>query len=278
VNGTVHRRSAAVGLVAALFSLSGSSTLPGALLVDLLGEVGPGPAAARRLLARMREQGQIESRRRPGPRGVDYALVDPFAASAKALQTWHEDPGGRWSGHFHALLHRIPEADRAYRDRFRRAAVLVGYAPLQPGVLVAVDDRADRVAVVLADLPHGARVLPSTLAMGRAEAAAAAREAWELDALGGDLTAHLAALRSAASDPDPAADAATLRRLTDLTTEVYVDLVRDPGLPPELRPPDWPGDALRAELGRLAATHGPAATAYLQARLVAHDGQAEADH
>lgn len=51
-----------------------------------------------------------------------------------------------------------------------------------------------------------------------------------------------------------------------ITTAVYVDLIRDPGLPRELRPPDWPGDELRVLLGRIAAADVPAVVAHIGRR------------
>ena len=93
-----------------------------------------------------------------------------------------------------------------------------------------------------------------------------ARQAWALDDLAADLRAHLPALHAAleASPPEPGPDA--LRRLVRITNEVFVDLLRDPGLPPELRPPDWPGDEVRVLIGRVAALDGPAAVAHIAHR------------
>lgn len=263
--------------MAAVFGVAGRPTLPGTALVALLGDLGLAPAAARRALARMREQGQLRTTRRG--RGVDHHLVGAFRASVERLR---DDRGVApvWDGAFHALLHQVPEPARAYRDRLRRAAVLVGYASWQPGVLIATTDRTAALREVLDDAPEGAAVVVGRLTVDGgagaggdtdavATAAAMARRAWALDELAADLDAHRGALRAALAAPVPADGAAALHRLAHLTNAVYVDLLRDPGLSHELLPPDWPGDELRVLLGRAAEAYLPAVVAHVHARLAA---------
>lgn len=253
-----------------LFGVSGRDVLPGPLLVELLGEFGLGPAAARQQLHRMRAQGQLAGDR--VGRATHYRLAGTFAARSQRLR---DDRGEvpEWEGSFHALLHQVPERRRAYRDRLRRLATFVGYAPLQPGVLVAVADRTDELAEVLADVPADAVVRRVRLAMDLDEARSTAVAAWELPVLAADLRAHLAVLHADLAEPgDPPATAATLRRLAELSTSVYIDLLRDPGLPHALRPDDWPGDDLRRALGGLAARYLAPVRAHLDARLAAFEG------
>ena len=266
-HGVASRQGSPAALVAALFGTSGRSTLPGTALVALLGDLGLAPPAARRALARMREQGQLATTRRG--RRVDHHLTGAFRASVERLR---DDRGGAppWEG-FHTLLHQVPESARPYRDRLRRAAVLVGYAPWQPGVLISAVDRSGALAEVLADAPPGASVVLGRLTVDDdpsvpTVAAAMARRAWALDDLAADLRAHVPVLHAALDAPPPDAGPDALRRLVTLTNAVLVDLLRDPGLPRELRPPDWPGDELRVLIGRIAATHGPAAVAHIAHR------------
>ncbi len=198
----------------------------------------------------------------------------------------------------------MPESARSYRDRLRRTAVLVGYASWQPGVLISVDDRSDALREVLADAPAGATVVLGRLIVdggfpaayddgssghdrrddellrsgrpgarrpgdhdrGTATAAVMARRAWALDDVAADLRAHLPALHAALDAPPPAPGPEALRRLVRMTNTVFVDLLRDPGLPPELRPPDWPGDELRALIRHVAAAYGPAAAEHIAHR------------
>jgi phenylacetic acid degradation operon negative regulatory protein len=46
-----------------------------------------------------------------------------------------------------------------------------------------------------------------------------------------------------------------------------VDTLRDPGLPPELVPPDWPGPRLRQLTVEISNRFAPAANAYVTSLL-----------
>ena len=86
----------------------------------------------------------------------------------------------------------------------------------------------------LADRPFPT---PATIGMDVREAARVAAPAWDLDDVARTLTGHAERLESALREPGPpAADGATLRRLADLFDALFIDLLRDPRLPPELRP------------------------------------------
>jgi phenylacetic acid degradation operon negative regulatory protein len=255
-----------VGLVAYLFAISGRDELPGGALVELLGELGVTPAAARQLFVRMRAAGQLD-----GGRRTAYRLVGRIAEQVAALSGPPPEPA--WDGTLHAVLHHVPERERAFRDRLRRVAGLLGYGPLQPGVLVALHDRRGDLDAALGPVPAGAAVRHARLALDPADLVDAAATAWELPALAADLRAHHAPVRAALAEPgDPPATADTLRRLARLTSQANVDLLRDPGLPPELRPPGWPADHLRRDLGALAGRWLPPARAFVAARIAAHEG------
>jgi phenylacetic acid degradation operon negative regulatory protein len=258
-----------VGLVAYLFAISGRDELPGPALVELLGELGLTPAAARQLFVRMRAAGQLAGHR--SGRRTAYRLAGPVARQVAALAG--PPPAPTWDGRFHALLHHVPERERAVRDRLRRVAGLLGYGPLQPGVLIALHDRRDDLDAALGPLPAGAVVRHTRLELDDADAVGAAATAWELPALAADLRAHHVPIRAALAEPgDPPATAATLRRLAALTNQTNVDLLRDPGLPVALQPPDWPADALRRDLGALAGRWLGPVREHVAARVAAHGG------
>lgn len=259
-----------MGLVGYLFGIGGHDEMPGPALVELLGELGRGDAAARRLLARMRAAGQLTGVR--DGRRTRYRLAGPFGAAVRARR---DDRGvvPAWEGHFHALLHHVPEAHRAYRDRLRRAATLVGYGAPQPGLLIAVDDRSGALADVLAAAPADAVVRRVTLGLAVDDARELARSAWALDALAADLRVHARALADRLDGAGPPGDGAdAVRRLAALTGEVSLDLLRDPGLPVAIRPAGWPGDELRRLFGEVATRWVGPAGDHVRARVAAHGG------
>jgi phenylacetic acid degradation operon negative regulatory protein len=264
------RRSPTSGLVVTLFHLAERSELPGVALVDLLGAFGLSPAAARQHLARMREDGQLAGRR--VGRGTRYRLAGPFARVATRLGTEFGAPAPAWPGHFHALLFTVPERHRAYRDRLRRIALFVGYGLMQPGVLISVSDRAEQLAEVLAERPDDARITHATLALDTAEAAGVAAAAWDLPAVADTLRGHAATIRAVLRSPEPVGPTAeVLRRYAELSNAVFIDLLNDPRLPAELRPPDWPFPELLVAMGELRDRYDPAARQYLRERLTSTD-------
>jgi phenylacetic acid degradation operon negative regulatory protein len=253
-------------LVATLFHLTERSELPGVALVDLLGAFGLSPAAARQHLARMREDGQLAGRR--VGRGTHYRLAGPFARVSTRLGTELAAPAPAWPGHFHALLFTVPERHRAYRDRLRRIALFVGYGLMQPGVLISVPDRAEQLAEVLAERPDDARITHATLALDTAEAARVAAAAWDLPAVADILRGHAGTIRAVLRSPEPVGPSAqALRRYAELSNAVFIDLLDDPRLPAELRPPDWPFPELLVAMGELRDRYDPVARQYLRERL-----------
>ncbi|MEU7871483.1 PaaX family transcriptional regulator C-terminal domain-containing protein [Dactylosporangium sp. NPDC049140] len=246
-----------------VFGAAGADELPGTVLVGVLGDLGMSAVAARGLLARMRDDGQLAVRRQG--RGGLYRLAGPFADAFRRLRSGERPgPPPPWPGHFHALLYQVPEARRAYRDRLRRLAQLAGFGIMQQGVLIAVRDLAGDLAGVLAEAPPDCRVQPATLGLPVADAAAVARTAWNLDAVAGGLARHVAVLAGAlaAAGPPPTGPDA-LVRLAGLLNPVYVDLIQDPGLPAALLPAGWPRPELDRLMAETRARHVPAAARYI---------------
>jgi phenylacetic acid degradation operon negative regulatory protein len=161
---------------------------------------------------------------------------------------------GRWSI---ALLPHV--ADRSRRDRVHRALEYLGYRPFQPDVWVAPRPTAELAAAAAAE---GVEL---THFLGR------------LDGDDAELVARLyrpAELRASyvawheeaaellgAGDPYDDADAFRLR--SHLVHEWRKFLFRDPGLPGELLPADWPGHTAADYFDREAARLLPAATRFV---------------
>lgn len=260
-------RGSGPGVVAFLYGIAGRTELPGHVLHRLLADLGMTGPAARALVARMRRDGQLGSVRHG--RTADYRLAGGFLESFLRVRDTQNRVATPWTGAFHAVLHQIPESHRAYRDALRRAALLTGFGLLQPGVLISLTDRTAALADLLGNAPDGARVYRTTLALDVTDAAQAAWDAWNLAQVDQVYREHIATLSAAVRDRDgaPPPTVATLRRFTELARLPFSDTLRDPGLPPELVPGDWPGPRLRALTGEVAAKFGPAAGAYVNGLL-----------
>jgi phenylacetic acid degradation operon negative regulatory protein len=253
-------RGRSLRLVPFLFGVAGRGDLPGPVLVRLLGDLGLTGSAARGLIARMQGAGQLAGERRG--RTVHYRLAGDFARAFERVRDGA--PTHTWPGYFHALLYQVAEADRAFRDKLRRAAQLAGYGHLQQGVLIASTDRRGMLASALAEAPPSAQVYFARLHLDTGAAARAAAHAWDLRGLRATYQSHirrLTAAGGAATAPHPGGPA--LRRYSDLLTTALVDTLRAPALPPELLPDDWPLPALRAAIGAVGRRYGPPSAAYI---------------
>lgn len=258
------------GLVPFLFGVAQTEELAGTVLVQLLGDLGMGASAARGQLARMRQDGQIAATRRG--RVTHYRLAGPFAATFRRLRAGAPATTPQWTGHFHTLLYQVPEEQRAYRDRLRRIAQLVGYGIMQQGVLIAASDLSTELAAVLADAPPGCRVQPATIGLPTADAATIAWSAWNLDAVEASLRRHIATLSGAlAVDDVPPPAASTLVRLAQLLNATYVDLIKDPQLPTALLPPTWPRPHLDRLIGQVRERYLPPAARYIHSLIASSD-------
>jgi phenylacetic acid degradation operon negative regulatory protein len=259
--GTSRGRS--VRLVPFLFGVAGREELSGPALLRLLGDLGLSPGAGRALIARLRGEGNLSATRRG--RHVSYRLAGDLARGFHRLRS---GPPAEvtWPGHFHALVYQVPEEERAFRDRLRRAAILKGFGILIPGMLISLHDRFHDLADVLREAPATARIHPARLQLAEPDAASAASAAWDLPALNEILRGHLARLAGAPVAAPPTG-AAALRELNDLLGPVFVDMLRAPMLPTQLRPADWAMPDLRTEVARVSQALHPAVAAHVAAVL-----------
>lgn len=262
-------RSPGVGRVAFLFGLTGRQRLSGAVLRRLLADLGVAPAAARSTLARMVRAGQLTSHREG--RTTSYAMAGAFAAGFERVRGQDMTRPVPWPGHFHALLYSVPEQDRAFRDQFRRAATFAGYGVLQPGLLIALADRSDALAELVAAAPSAARIRTATLGMTTDQATAAAAAAWDLPGLAQTYRDHIDRLITAAAAGTTGPP--SLRAYAEIYQPALSDTLKEPALDPVLLPPDWPGRRLRDAFTAFEAAHAPLVERYRDELFVRPDGE-----
>lgn len=257
-------RSRNIGLVPFLFAVSGRSELPGVVLNRLLVDLGMSASAAKAMLARMRDRGQLATRR--NGRGAEYRMIGAFERSFQRIRSGSDAGPPTWTGWFHALLYQVPEADRFFRDLLRRNAVLVGYGQLHQGVLIATADHTDALALTFARRPASATVYPAELRLGLDDARSAAARAWALADVAQVLSAHRTELDAALADTPDVLEptATTLRRYAEIVNAPLIDTLLAPLLPPELLPDRWPMDQLRELIGAVHQIYYPPVAKYVR--------------
>src|ERR1700730_17126655 len=115
------------------------------------------------------------------------------------------------------------------------------------------------------DLPRSSWSSTSTTKT-TTDAAEIARADWDLDSVEDSFRSHIATLSAALAVEDtPPATAGTLRRLAQLLNAPHVDLIRDPGLPVEIRPANWPGPELAHLVDQVRRRYLPPAAQHVHA-------------
>lgn len=252
----------------ALFDLYGDHLMarggvaPIAAVVQLMAPLDISAPAVRTAVSRMVSQGWLEPTRLaagPGYR-VTPRAERRLRDAAQRIYRGAEQP---WDGAWHLVsLDRIPE--RARRDRVRGGLAYLGYAPLRDETWVSPHASPELDGLLAAE-KVGSRRFAARFEGADAELAAAA---WDLDALAAAYTRWLAdAERAAAALPSAPSDQEAFVARTGLVHEWRKFLFSDPGLPRDLLPADWPGDAAADFFDAQASRLSPGASRYVEACL-----------
>ncbi len=250
----------ALGLAAA----GTGKSVPGPALIAVLSELGLSESASRTAILRLRRNGWLSSQRHG--RHTHYAPTGPIRTHQQRFQDHFISAGRPWDGAFHGLIYEIPERNRAFRDRLRRGARLLGYASLRGGLLIAPTDRSDQLQALLSNPPPAAQLLPARIELVPSDARRLAGRLWRLDELAHEYRARIQAMRDAiaAAAGDHPAGPQALHAFAEAMQPVFEAIARDPLLPRELLPDEWPAPALRKAFKSTLDVLGPAAVAYVE--------------
>ncbi|GAA0903262.1 PaaX family transcriptional regulator C-terminal domain-containing protein [Pseudonocardia zijingensis] len=226
-------------------------------MIDVLARVGVGEHASRATVARMTTRGVLERHRRGRRVFLSPTPSWRVALEEGGVRAWQSPVNRTWDGQWTLLGFSLPETRRADRHLLRSRLQWAGFGMLQSGLWVA--PRAVDVERLLAELDVLAHVK-----VFRAHVDAPTRvaelveDAWDVPAIARGYEEFLARW----DHPDPLSGAPDdLARQLWLHGEWSLLARRDPGLPVEYLPADWP--AVRAEQValRLRARYEPAAEA-----------------
>ncbi|HET8643593.1 MAG TPA: PaaX family transcriptional regulator C-terminal domain-containing protein [Pseudonocardiaceae bacterium] len=259
--------SAAVRARAALFDVygghlrarGGAATV--AALVRLLEPLGFAAPAVRTAVSRMVRQGWLRPVRLAA--GAGYALTGraELRLDEAGARIYRTRPS-TWDGRWHVVvLDRLPV--RAEKDRLTSSLRLLGYGPLGPATWVAPRPSLELPALLDAEQVP-ARTFDARHDGDDAELAAAA---WDLAVLGAEyaeFVGHWSAVLAGVDVTDEPVAFATSQRLLHGWRRF---LFRDPGLPPALLPPGWPGSAAAEFFDLHTAQLAPATTRFVDACL-----------
>lgn len=245
-------------------------------ITELLAVFDVEPATVRVNLSRLRKEGWFTTRR--VGRETVYALTPHLLeildeGRARIFRRRDEDWAGRWT----MAIYQVPESDRAVREQLRKKLAWHGFGQLSPSTWLSPHDLMSEVREIAAAHPS-AKVDALSCGTGdlRVDRELAAR-CWDLEELGADYRLFIRTysalndeVRNARSDGREAL-VDRMRIIGDFRRFPF----RDPYLPRELQPEEWPsGEAYRL-FGAVHRQLGPAASAFVSGIIGQTVGQGE---
>lgn len=210
-------------------------------LIAALDSVEVGERAARSTIGRMLRRGSLEKVRRGRLTYLHLPNHMREVLGAGAERAWRSPVDRDWDGRWTLLGFSFPESRRADRHQLRSRLAWAGFGLLQNGLWIAPRD--PDISEIVTELGG-----EGNLKVFRAEAieptdvADLVADAWDLQALRHGYEEFLARWDVLVPLPDAPHD---LARELWLLGEWLALARRDPGLPAQYLPADWP--ALRAE-------------------------------
>lgn len=222
--------------------------------------------SVRVLMSRLRAEGWFET-----VRNGRSSVYTPTAAGWRLLEEGMERITERsqevWHSRWHMVIFSVPESQRAARVRIRKRLAWLGFGPLAPSTWLSPHDRLAEVRALFAEEPTASFDVMLAMSTDPAEDRLRAARCWDLDGLARDYRAYIkrweAKLRPARAGRTSPRDA--LIRRVQVVHEYRLFLFRDPDLPVQLLPPDWPGHrAQELMLEALELLREPAMAFYRQ--------------
>jgi phenylacetic acid degradation operon negative regulatory protein len=268
----------------ALFDLYGDhlrsrgAQAPVAALVRLLASIGITAPAVRTAISRMTRQGWLEPVRVSA--GAGYALT-PRAIRRldEAAERIYSRGNHDWDGGWHlVVVERVRERTR--RERVQASLRYLGYAQLDDTTWLS-----PRPSPELQALREAERIrLEPFAATYDGDPSGLLARAWDLDGLARAYEGWLAEAReviapaavghlSGLEGTEGSTDEVIFAARSKLVHEWRKFLFRDPGLPEELLPSEWPGSAAAKFFNVESARLLPAASRFVDRCLQASEGR-----
>lgn len=242
--------------------------MPIRAIVALLDELGVDESGVRTSVSRLKQRQWLQPEKRSGRNGYRLTAEARDVLTADDRLIWQaREPADLDAGWCIASF-SVPESRRDQRYRLRSHLVELGFGNVGPGVWIAPGRMLPEALELIDALDLSDH---ATVFVGRHEGGQdlrrMVRAAWDLDEIDrryrAFLTKHqpdLGALVHERETPPREAFVRYLRALDD-----WRELpLRDPGLPRELLPSDWAGDAVVRLLQRIVTRLDAPALAFVQ--------------
>lgn len=210
-------------------------------LYELLDVFGVGESTARVAMSRMRKEGWFTTRR--DGRATIYSLTDTaWQTLDEGRERIFNHQRDSWDGVWSMVIYGVAEPERAERERVRKTLAWLGFGSSAPATWVSPHERLNEVEKSLGDTTARLDLLTCRLRGPGADQEMANR-CWDLVKLADDYTAFIDRLLELPLTESlsklPHREALLLR--VELVNSYRTFPFRDPDLPEQLLPEDWPG-------------------------------------
>lgn len=215
-------------------------------LLYLLALLGVNERAARTTLSRMKQQGWFETEK--DGRQTQYLITERGRAILEeGDKRIFEEPLTDWNGRWQMVVYSLPEERRKERHELRQKLTWFGFGALAPGTWVSPHERQNEMTAVAAAL--GITECVTIFSAAADDNQSIIQKCWPLEALAADYQIFLNRHQhdyEAYCDGwlTPSAEDCFVRRFW-LTYNFQRFPLKDPNLPVELLPSDWPGTTAR---------------------------------
>ncbi len=229
-------------------------------LTELLGHFDVAPATVRVTMSRLRREGWFSTRR--DGRETIYTLTPGMLAILEEGREAIFAPSARdWTGEWTMVLYQMSESERLERTQLRKTLAWHGFGPLTTSTWMAPGDRrAEVVSFMDSDREEQVDILTCSSG-GLAHDRDLARRCWDLDTLAEDYRGFVEGHRHLLRGAESFAPSEALVARTELISTFRHFPFRDPRLPVELRPAEWPGAEAHTLFADAYAALGPGARA-----------------
>ncbi len=216
--------------------------------VTWMESLGVSPESTRIAVTRLKKKGVVESGGRDGRAG--YTVTEQASAmfargDGRIFGFRSMNDGDRWR----LISFTIPESQRAARHQLRRRLTGIGCGTVSPGLWIAPEYLASEAANIVDAL--GLSTFVTTFATSEIVFPGSLREAaaqwWDLDGIAARHRSFLDRCDELRAEPEPQNARDAFVRFVPLLDEWRIIPYVDPGLPPSMTPPDWPGGRAVAE-------------------------------
>jgi len=233
-------------------------------ITELLAVFDIEAATVRVNLSRLRKEGWFTTRRigRETVYSLTPHMLEILNEGRERIFRRREEA---WQGRWTMAIYQVPEAERAVREQLRKQLAWHGFGQLSPSTWLSPHDLISEVREIAAGSPL-AKVDALWCGTGDLqEDRGLAARCWDLDQLGTDYRHFIhtyAALDNETANADKDGRTALIERM-----HVIGDFrrfpFRDPYLPRELQPDNWPSGNAYTLFGAVHRQLGPAATDFV---------------